>query len=201
MLQSPRKITVFVSIALLLTVVSQIVYSLTLGGVGIVEGWPLRSTIWTIELLLFTGITIASLVSLVRSSSMQFGWAALTVAGIINMIQSGIGLSMFLPATQAGEVHAPLMSTVLAGSFLFYYLAKVILGLAALSFGLSIFRNEKMIVRVTGLASMITGIVAIALNISAVRLGLGAVPLAGLSGAVATFFAGCAVWFSDREAD
>ncbi len=199
--QTMRQIATFMSIMLLLTVISQIIYTMTLSGVGIVEGWPLRSTIWTIELLLFTAIAIASLVGLVRSSDMQLGWSALVVAGLVNMVQSGIGLSMFLPATKAGEEFAPLMGTVLAGSFLFYYLAKVVLGLAAVFFGLSLFRNGETIGRVVGLVSLIAGVIAIALNVAAVRLGLGAVPLAGASGAIATFFAGCAIWYSARQVE
>lgn len=197
--QTTRSLATFVSAALLLTVFSQIIYTATLSGVGIIEGWPLRSTIWTIELLLFTSIAIASLVGLVRSSDMQFGWSALVVAGLINMVQSGIGLSMFLPATRAGAEFAPLMGTVLAGSFLFYYLAKVALGLGAIFFGLSLFRNDKGIARVVGLVSLIVGVIAVALNVAAVLLGRGGVPLAGVSGAVATFFAGCAVWYSARQ--
>lgn len=199
--QTTRPIATFVSVVLLLTVMSQILYTVTLSGVGIIDGWPLRSTIWTIELLMFAAIAIASLVGLVRSSDMQLGWSALVVAGLINMVQSGIGLSMFLPATKAGEEFAPLMGTVLAGSFLFYYLAKAILGLAAVFFGLSLFRNGESIGRIVGLVSLIAGVIAIAMNIAAVRLGLGAVPLAGASGAIATFFAGCAIWYSARRVE
>lgn len=199
--QTTRPIATFISVALLLTILSQIIYTTTLSGVGIVEGWPLRSTIWTIELLLFTAIAIASLVGLVRSPDMQLGWSALAVAGLVNMIQSGIGLSMFLPATKAGEEFAPLMGTVLAGSFLFYYLAKAVLGLAAVFFGLSLFRGGQSVGRIVGLVSLIAGVIAIVLNIAAVRLGLGAVPLAGASGAIATFFAGCALWYSARPVE
>mgnify|MGYP003678207646 CR=1 FL=1 len=126
--QTTRNIAIFISIMLLLTVATQLLYLTTLSGVGIVDGWPLRSTIWTTELLLFTGITIASLVGLARSSDMQWGWAALLVSGLTNMIQSGIGLSMFLPAAKAGAEFSPLMGTLLAGSFLFYNLAKAVLG-------------------------------------------------------------------------
>lgn len=201
MVQTTRQLTSFVSVALLLTVASQIAYITTLSGVGIVEGWPLRSSVWTIEILLFAAIAIASLVGLVRSADMQLGWSALVVAGIINMIQSGIGLSMFLPASQAGEQLAPLMGTVLAGSFLFYYLAKVVLGVAAVFFGLSLFRGGKAIARIVGLLSLISGVIAIALNVAAVRMGLGAVPLAGASGAIATFFVGCALWVSARKTE
>ncbi|WP_173202667.1 hypothetical protein [Sphingopyxis sp. BSNA05] len=172
---------------LLLTVATQIFYIATLGGVGIVEGWPLRSTLWTAEILLFTGITIAALVALVRSPAVPWGWAALVVAGAINIVQSGIGLSMFLPAAKAGPEFAPLMGTLLAGSFLFYNLAKAIIGLAALLFGLSLFRSDKTKVRAIGLISMVAGAIAMILNIAAVYLGLGAVPFSGASGAVATF--------------
>tara|TARA_R110000796_G_scaffold14011_27_gene45899 strand:+ start:38439 stop:39059 length:621 start_codon:yes stop_codon:yes gene_type:complete len=198
--QTTRNIAIFVSILLLLTVATQSLYLATLSGVGIVDGWPLRSTIWTTEILLFTGITIASLVGLVRSSDMQWGWAALLVSGLINILQSGIGLSMFLPATKAGAEFAPLMGTLLAGSFLFYNLAKAILGLVALIFGLSLFRNDKTFGKVVGLVSMLAGVIAIVLNIAAVRLGLGSVPFSGASGSVATLFAGCAIWLSARPA-
>jgi hypothetical protein len=196
-----RNLATIVAIMLLLTVATQLLYTATLSGVGIVDGWPLRSTIWTAEILLFTGIAIASLVALVRSPDMQLGWAALVVAGLINMVQSGIGLSMFLPATNAGAEFAPLMGTVLAGSFLFYNLAKAILGVAALVFGLSLFRTNKSIGRMVGLVSVITGVIAIILNVAAVHLGLGSVPFSGASGAIATFFAGYAVWFSARQPD
>lgn len=197
--QTTRNTAALVSIMLLLTVATQLLYTATLSGVGIVDGWPLRSTIWTAELLLFTGIAMVSLVGLIRSPNMQLGWAALIVAGLINMVQSGIGLSMFLPATNAGEEFAPLMGTVLAGSFLFYNLAKAIVGLAALIFGLSLFRNGQSIGRVVGLISAIAGAIAIALNVAAVNLGLGSVPFSGASGAIATFLAGCAVWMSSRQ--
>jgi hypothetical protein len=199
--QSTRSLAISVSIMLLLTVATQILYIATLSGVGIVDGWPLRSTVWTAELLLFTAIAITSIVGLVRSSDMQLGWAALIVAGLINMVQSGIGLSMFLPAAKAGEAFAPLMGTLLAGSFLFYNLAKAILGFAALIFGLSLFHNDQSIGRMIGVVSAIAGAIAIALNIAAVHMGLGSVPFSGASGAIATLFAGCALWLSSRQAE
>lgn len=197
--QPTRNIAISIAIMLLLTVASQLLYTATLSGVGLVEGWPLRSSIWTAEILLFTGIAIASIVGLVRSTEMQLGWAALFVAGLINMVQSGIGLSMFIPATNAGEDFAPLMGTVLAGSFLFYNLAKAILGVAALVFGLQLFRTNKSVGRVIGLLSVIAGVIAIALNVAAVHLGLGKVSLAGASGAIATFFAGVTLWLTVRD--
>ncbi len=199
--QKTRTVATIVSVMLLLTVASQLLYIATLRDVGLIEGWPLRSTIWTTELVLFTAIAIASLVGLVRSPDMPWGWSALVVGGLINMLQSGFGLSMFLPASKAGADFAPLMGTVVAGSFLFYFLAKAILGLAALIFGLSLFRKDKTIGRVVGLVSAIAGVIAIGMNITAVRMGLGAVPLAGASGTIATFFAGCAVWFSARHGE
>ena len=199
--QPTRNIAISISVMLLLTVASQLLYTATLSGVGIIDGWPLRSTIWTAEILLFTGIALAAIVGLVRSSEMQLGWAALIVAGLINMVQSGIGLSMFLPATNAGEEFAPLMGTVLAGSFLFYNLAKAILGIAALVFGLQLFRTNKSVGRVVGLVSVVAGVIAIALNVAAVHLGLGAVSMAGASGATATFFAGITLWLTAHHAE
>ncbi len=199
--ETSRSIATYISIMLLLTVATQIFYIATLGGVGIVEGWPPRSTLWTAEILLFSGITIASLVALVRSPAMPWGWAALVVAGAINIVQSGIGLSMFLPAAKAGPEFAPLMGTLLAGSFMFYNLAKAIIGLAALLFGLSLFRSDMTKVRAVGLISMIAGVIAIVLNIAAVRLGLGSVPFSGASGAIATLLAACTIWMSARPVE
>ncbi|WP_321324698.1 hypothetical protein [uncultured Parasphingorhabdus sp.] len=199
--QTSRGIAISLSIMLLLSVATQLLYIVTLKGVGIVEGWPLRSTIWTTEILLFTGITIASLAALVRSLSMQWGWAALAVAGMINIVQSGIGLSMFLPAAKAGPEFAPLMGTLLAGSFLFYNLAKAIIGLTAFLFGLTLFGSDKTKVRLVGLIAMAAGAIATILNIAAVYLGLGAVPLAGASGAIATFLAAGTIWLSAPAAE
>ncbi|AMO71330.1 hypothetical protein [Sphingorhabdus sp. M41] len=199
--QTTRSIAITVSIMLLLTVATQSLYIVTLKGVGIIDGWPLRSTIWTTEILLFTGITVASLVGLVRSPAMQWGWAALVAAGLINIVQSGIGLSMFLPAAKAGPEFAPLMGTLLAGSFLFYNLAKAIIGLAALLFSLTLFRDDSKKIRVIGLITMIAGVIAIVLNMAAVRSGLGSVPFSGGSGAIATLFSGWAVWLSARPVE
>ena len=138
---------------------------------------------------------------MLTSPALQWGWAALVAAGLINIVQSGIGLSMFLPAAKAGPEFAPLMGTLLAGSFLFYNLSKAIIGLAALLFGLSLFRNDKSKVRVIGLISMVAGVIAIVLNIAAVRLGLGSVPFSGASGAIATLLAGGTIWLSIRSAE
>lgn len=91
------------------------------------------------------------------------------------------------------------MGTVLAGSFLFYYLAKTLLGLAAVFFGLSLFSIGKTSDRVIGLICLIAGVIAIVLNVIAVHLELKAVPLAGVSGAIATFFAACAIWCSAHQ--
>ena len=190
-----RTISIALAFMLLLTVASQLLYVSFLSGVGLVEGWPLRSVIWTVELLLFSAITIASLVALVRSTDLQWGWAALVLAGLINMIQSGIGLSMFLPASNAGPEFAPLMGTVLAGSFLFYNLAKAILGVAAIIFGFSLFRRDKLSVRAVGVVTVIAGATSTILNIGAVHWGLGSVSMAGASGATATFFAAVSLWF------
>ena len=193
-----RSIGTAVALMLLLTVASQLLYVSLLSGVGLVAGWPLRSVIWTVELLLFSAITVASIVALVRSSELDWGWSALTVAGLINMIQSGFGLSMFMPATEAGPEFAPLMGTVLAGSFLFYFLAKAIIGVAAISFGMSLFRGDNISGRAVGLATVVAGAMGIILNVGAVHLGLGSVPMAGASGAIATFFAAAAILLNVR---
>lgn len=184
---------------MLLTVISQVVYMAALSDVGIVEGWPVRSTIWTIELLLFSVVAVAGFVGLIKTSQLQVAWAAIAVSGLINITQAGIGLSMFLPATEAGENFSPLMDTVLAGAFVFYFLAKVLIGFAAMAFGLHLFRSETVLFKTIGILTSVTGLAALGLNIAALPQGLSLVFPAGASGTIATLALALAIWLNSKE--
>ncbi|MEP2988834.1 MAG: hypothetical protein ABJN65_02200 [Parasphingorhabdus sp.] len=194
-----QNLSKIVAASLLLTVVSQIVYMAALSDIGIVEGWPLRSTIWTIELLLFSIIATTGFASLVRTSQLHLAWAAIAVFGLVNIIQAGIGLSMFLPATEAGEDFAPLWDTVLAGAFVFFFLAKVFIGFAAMAFGLRLFRGQTSMSKGIGIITAIAGFAAVVLNIAALPQGLALVFPGGASGTLATLLLAVAIWLNARS--
>lgn len=190
-----------VALTMLITVASQMLYISTLAGVGIVEGWPLRSSIWTVETVAFTIMAVAALSAMVEDSSRRVIWAALALSAVFNAIQAGIGLSMFLPATEAGESFAPLMQTILLGAFLFYFLAKVLIGIAGVGLGISLWREGNGGAKAAGILALITGLVAAAVNIAALPQGMALVQIAGATGTLATLFAAIAAWMAKPQAD
>ena len=197
--QTQPKLSKIVAVSLLLTVVSQIAYMAALSDVGIVEGWPLRSTIWTIELLLFSIIATTGFAVLARTSQLHLAWSAIAIFGLVNIVQAGIGLSMFLPATKAGEDFTALWDTVLAGAFVFFFLAKTFIGFAAMAFGLRLFRGQKSLIKGTGIVTGIAGFAAIVLNIAALPQGLTLVVPGGASGTFATLFLAVAILLNARS--
>ena len=107
------------------------------------------------------------------------------------MTQVGIGLLQFGPfraASQASEALGPVAFSVVALSFFLYNAAKVLLGLAAIVFGLALKKDGNSVL---GLLAVITGVVALVANALVMMFGIqGFVPrpLAGGSGVVATLF-------------
>lgn len=190
-----------VALTMLITVASQILYIGTLAGVGIVEGWPLRSSIWTVETVAFTIMAVAAFAAMVDDAPRRVIWAALALSAVFNAIQAGIGLSMFLPATEAGESFAPLMQTILLGAFMFYFLAKVLIGIAGVGLGISLWREGNGGAKAAGILALITGLVAAAVNIAALPQGMALVQIAGATGTLATLFAAIAAWMAKPQAD
>lgn len=188
-----------VAVSLLLTVISQVVYMAALTDVGMVEGWPLRSTIWTIEIILFSIVAAAGFAALAQTRQLHLAWSAIALFGLVNVIQAGIGLSMFLPATEGGEEFKPLWEAVLAGAFVFYFLAKVFIGFAGMAFGLRLFRGSTSLIKGIGVVTGIAGFIAIVLNTAALREGLALVFPAGASGTLATLLLVVAIWLNIRS--
>ncbi len=190
---SIRRAAQIVALGLIVSVVTQLLYMALLAEVGIVEGWPLRSTIWTVEVVLFALVAVAGFAAMAGDSAHRIFWSAVALSGVFNAVQGGIGLSMFLPATQAGEEFAPLMGTVLAGAFLFYFLAKALLGLAALLIGTGLFGASGSLAKTVGAAAALSGLAAIGLNVAAMHQGMSLVFQAGAAGTAATLFVAIAI--------
>ncbi len=187
-----------VAATLVVTVITQIIYIVALSDIGIVEGWPLRSTLWTIEVLAFTLMAVAALAAAMRDAPRALVWSALAVAALLNVLQAGFGLSMFLPLTEAGEDFAPVMGTIVAGAFLFYFLAKVLIGLAGVGLGLALFRANG-IAKIVGVLSIGVGAIAAAVNIFAIPQGMTYTFPAGATGTAAALLTGIAVWMVARR--
>jgi hypothetical protein len=196
-----RRAGALIAAAFFITVVTQIAYVAMLEGVGIVEGWPLRSTLWTIELFAFAAIAVASLVLMVRDAPRAFIWGALAVSGLLNIVQAGIGLSTFLPMTEAGEQFAPVMGAIVAGAFLFYFLAKALVGLAGIGLGLALFARTGTPLKAVGALSVVAGLIAAAMNMVAIPQGMSWVFEAGATGTIAALTTGIAIWLVTQRAD
>ncbi|NNC72897.1 MAG: hypothetical protein HKN78_08480 [Sphingomonadaceae bacterium] len=193
-----RRAGAIVAAALIVTVITQIVYFTVLAETGIVEGWPLRSALWTIEVLAFALMAVAALAAMARDADRSLIWSALAVSAFINVIQAGIGLSMFLPAMQAGEAFAPLMGTLVAGAFLFYFLAKLLIGLAAMGFGLILFRDARASVKAFGALTVVAGLAAAAANLAALPQGTALILAGGATGTLAALVTGIAAFVITR---
>ncbi len=151
-----------------------------------------RQVLWGVEGLFFVLLAAFAGSALVEAKRYTLGFSAIAFAAVLNVVQVGVGLTMFGPfrdaATQV-EALAPAAGAIVAFSFMVYNAAKVLLGLAALVFGLAKMAQGSLMARVLGGLSAAVGVVAMianALSMAAGRVVLGELPLAGASGVAAT---------------
>lgn len=189
-----------VAICLLVSVVTQLLYMALLGEVGIVEGWPLRSSLWTIETLTFALLASAAIAALAHDPGRWMIWSTLAVAGIFNALQAGFGLGMFLPASEAGESFAPVMQTILSGTFLFYFLGKALIGLAGIGLAMALFGRPRMATKAVAVVAGLTGLAAFVINVAAMRQGTTLVFPAGAAGTAAALMVAIAIFLAPRSA-
>ena len=148
-----------------------------------------RQFAWGLEALVFTLLVAFAGTAMVQAKNCQLGWSAIAFAAVLNIVQVSIGLTLFSTFGKvAGAVEGaqPLIGGVVALSFMIYYAAKVLLGLAALVFGMAIIaKGSKAIGSLTTLA----GVVAMLANGILITFGRdGFLPsgVAGASGMIAT---------------
>jgi hypothetical protein len=148
-----------------------------------------RAPLWGIEGVLFVLLAAFAGSALAQAKRLHLGWSAIAAAAVLNVVQVGVGLTMFRPFSEAAEADpslAPLIGAVVAFSFMVYNAAKVLLALAAITFGLA--RMSAGSKALGGLTAVVGGI-ALASNALSMALGrdvLGELPLAGGSGVLAT---------------
>ena len=174
-----------VTYLLLVLVVTQAVYT-ALFTLKIAGPRPL---LWGLEGVLFTFLAAFAGAALVQARNYHLGWSAIAFSAVLNIVQVSIGLKLFGPfggAAQQVEAMAPLIGAVVAFSFMIYNTAKVLLGLAALVFGMA-----KMNAGSKTLGGLTAGVGVVAIVANAIIIIFGREsflppPVAGAAGVVAT---------------
>lgn len=202
-------------VALIATVVLQIIYMVSLGGPQPAEpGAPTTgadviryfdergsevTTVWAIEAVAFLAIAVGAFLALTHGVAHKLALVALGLSGIFNTVQIGIGLAMFEPAARVGGDDPALFYTFVSGAFFFYFAAKALIGLAGLSLGASVLRRKGGLAKALGGLAALSGLAAIVANIAGMAVGFPALFAAGAAGTVATLFAALALGQVARE--
>ncbi len=186
-------------ILLLIAAVTQAIYT----ALYIAEANVPRQLLWGSEGLLFVLMAAFAGSALAQTKRHHLAWSAITAASVLNVVQVGVGLTMFGPFREAAgavEGMAPAAGAVVAFSFMVYNAAKVLLALALIVFGLAR-RNSGA--SLLGNVSILVGLIALVSNIASMAAGrdvFGQLPLAGGSGVLATvLLAVCLLTLSDDD--
>jgi len=187
-----------VAILLLLIAISQPVYTALYVAAPEFD----RQFLWGLEGLLFVLLTAFAGSALVMAKRYTLGFSAIAFSAVLNVIQVGIGLTQFAPFRAAAESNAELggvASSVVALSFFGYNAAKILLGLAAVVFGMAKMNDGG---KALGGATALVGAVAFVANILVMmfgRQGFFPAELAGGSGVLATFLLALCLFSVSKE--
>ncbi|MDY7097965.1 MAG: thiamine biosynthesis protein ThiC [Pseudomonadota bacterium] len=148
-----------------------------------------RQLLWGGEGLLFVLLAAFAGSALAQAQRLHLVWSAIAAAAVLNVVQVGVGLTMFAPFGEAaGEVAAlkPAAGSVVAYSFMVYNAAKMLLALALIAVGMD---KLSAGAKALGGTSTIVGLFALVTNTLSMAMGRGfsgELPLAGGSGVLAT---------------
>ncbi|MEO0550087.1 MAG: thiamine biosynthesis protein ThiC [Pseudomonadota bacterium] len=171
---------------LLLTALSQPIYTALYLGAPEVD----RQFLWGLEGLLFVLLAAFAGSALVMAKRYTLGFSAIAFAAVLNVVQVGVGFTQFGPFREAAEANPELGGvafSVVAFSFFGYNAAKILLGLAAVVFGMAKMGDGS---KVLGGLTALVGAVAFVANTLVMMFGLNGFlpsPIAGGSGVLATF--------------
>ena len=185
MADTDRKPIRLLGIALLITVASQLFYITVVSSAG--PETVLRPITWFPELFAFLSVALAAFTLAIRRPAQAAVWVALAVAGLFNVLQVAIGLSMFGPAS---ESEPQLIATVLAGAFFLYFLAKLLLGGVGIVLGVTVARDSTTLNKALGGLTAVAGLAAAVLNFLAMVDPQTWMFAAGASGTAATALLG-----------
>jgi len=179
-----RTITI-VALLLLAAAISQPVYTVLYLAAPEID----RLFLWGLEALIFVLLAAFAGAALAQSKNSSIGWSAISAASLLNVVQVGVGLTMFGPfrdVATASPDAAPAASSIVAFSFMVYNAAKVLLALAAIEFGMVKWKSGG---KALGGATVLIGVVAMVANTLSMALGRGFsgdLPIAGASGVLVT---------------
>lgn len=169
----------------LIAAVTQAIYT----GLYIAQITPPRQLLWGVEGFVFVMLAAFAGAALAQARRFQIGWSAIFAAAILNVVQVGVGLTLFGPLREVAQAlpdTAPAAGAIVAFSFMVYNAAKVLLALAAIVFGLAIWNAQS---KALGGLAAIVGVIAFVSNALSMGLGRGFsgdLPIAGASGVAAT---------------
>ena len=150
---------------------------------------PPTQLMWGLEGLLFVLLAAFAGSALAQTKSLTLGFSAIAFSGALNVVQVGVGLTLFDAFREsAGQVEAlePVATAIVGFSFMIYNAAKILLGLAAVVFGMAKLNGGS---KALGGLTVAAGGVAMVANALVLIGGIsGPVPspIAGGSGVVAT---------------
>ncbi len=150
---------------------------------------PPRQLLWGGEAFLFVMLAAFAGAAQGQARSLHLGWSAILGAAILNVVQVGVGLTLFGPFREVAEAlpeAAPAAGAIVAFSFMVYNAAKVLLALAAIVFGMAKLGAGS---KALGGLTVAIGAIAFVSNTLSMALGRGfsgELPIAGASGVVAT---------------
>ncbi len=170
---------------LLIAAITQAIYT----GLYVAEMDVPRQLLWGGEGILFTVLAAYAGAAMVQAKQFQLGWAAIAASAVLNVVQVGVGLTLFGPFFEAADAVpelAPVAGAIVAYSFMVYNAAKVLLALAAIVFGMG-----KMNAGSKALGGLTAAVGAVAVISNALSLAMGRdfsgeLPIAGGSGVLAT---------------
>ena len=174
-----------VAILLLLAAISQPIYTALYLGAPDID----RQFLWGLEGLIFVLLAAFGGSALVMAKRYTLGFSAIAFSAVLNVIQVGVGLTQFGPFGEAASANPELGGlglSVVAFSFFGYNAAKILLGLAAVEFGMAKVKSGGNIL---GGAAVLFGAVAFVTNTIVMMFGRDGflpAPVAGGTGVVAT---------------
>ena len=175
-----------IAVLLLLSAITQPIYTaLFLGAPDVAS----RQVIWGLEGLVFVFLAAFAGSALVMAKRYTLGFSAIAFSAVLNTLQVGVGYTLFMPFGQTAEANAELGAvsfSVVTFGFFIYNAAKILLGMAAVIFGIA---NSNQGRKALGGITAFVGAVAIVANAIVLMLGItGAFPspIAGGSGVAAT---------------
>ncbi|WP_285711525.1 thiamine biosynthesis protein ThiC [Erythrobacter oryzae] len=161
-----------------------------------------RQLLWGTEGLLFPLLAALAGAAMVRTERLTLAFAAIAFAAVLNLVQVGVGLTLFFPfaaAAKADPALAPAAGAIVAFAFVIYNAAKLLLGLAALLVGLARMAAGR---KALGGATALAGGIAMLANGAAIAAGgkvFGELPLAGGTGVLATALLAACLLGAARE--